>query len=110
MKTLETIQKELRDIVSQGNDLALAVLKKRLKPGTEKYQALLALEANYHEVSRQLIQDIISSEEATLVFNKCRQSLLDFINSLQATDVPELAVTDRSTAGIASVLKVETVV
>ena len=103
MKTLETIQAELREIVSQGNDLAIAVLKKRLRPETEKYQALLVLEAKYHEVSRQLIQDIITGEVATLEFNKCRESLLEFINTLQATDVPELAVTSTDGSGLADV-------
>ncbi|MBK9012884.1 MAG: hypothetical protein IPM82_01695 [Saprospiraceae bacterium] len=103
MKTLETIQAELREIVSQGNDLAIAVLKKRLKPETEKYQTLLVLEANYHEVSRQLIQDIITGEVATVEFNKFKQSLLDFINSLVVSDVPELAITSADGSGMADV-------
>ncbi len=103
MKTLATIQEELRGFVAQGNDLALAVLKKRLKPNTEKYQVLLALEARYHEVSRQLIQDIITPEAATQVFNKCRESLLEFINNLQAADMPELAVTTSDGSGLADV-------
>ncbi len=90
MKTLETIQNELRELVTQGIDLTLAALKKALKPGTDCHNDLILLEGRYQDVSRQLIQGTIANEDATLEFNKIRKELLDFINGLKETDLPGL--------------------
>lgn len=90
MKTLDTIQNELRELVTQGIDLTLAALKKDLKPGTDCHNDLILLEGRYHDVSRQLIQGTIANEDATLEFNKIRKDLLDFINGLKETDLPGL--------------------
>lgn len=90
MKTLEAIQNELRELVTQGIDLTLAALKKDLKPGTDCHNDLILLEGRYHDVSRQLIQGTIANEDATLEFNKIRKDLLDFINGLKETDLPGL--------------------
>ncbi len=103
MKTLQTIQNELRDLVPQGTDLVLAAFKKTLKPGSDKYNDYLALEGRYQDVSRQLLQGIISNEDATLEFNRIRQALIDFIDSIRESDIPELATATNTEGGIADV-------
>ncbi|MCF8243934.1 MAG: TonB family protein [Saprospiraceae bacterium] len=103
MKTLESIQNELRDLVPQGTDLALAAFKKMLKPGSDCFNDYLALEGRYQDVGRQLLQGIISNENATLEFNKIRQALLDFISSLKEADLPELASSSTGEGGMADI-------
>ncbi|MCC6725502.1 MAG: hypothetical protein IT258_13420, partial [Saprospiraceae bacterium] len=100
MKTLQTIQNELRELVVQGNDLVLAALKKMLKPGTDRYKDYLALEGRYQDISRQLLQGVVSNEDATLEFNKIRQSIIDFIDGLLESDLPELSSSATSETGI----------
>jgi protein TonB len=103
MKTLATIQNELRDLVPQGNDLVLAAMKKTLKPGTDKYNDYLALEGRYQDVSRQLLQGVVSNEDATLEFNKIRQAIIEFIDDLKASDILELASNSTTEPGMADV-------
>ncbi len=103
MKTLQTIQNELRDLVPQGNDLVLAALKKTLQPGTDKYNDYLALEGRYQDISRQLLQGVVSNEDATLEFNKIRQAIIEFIDSLQSNDIPQLSSTSNPGNGMADV-------
>ncbi len=109
MKTLETIQNELRDLVPQGNDLVLAALKKLLRPGSDCYNNYLALEGRYQDISRQLLQGVVSNEDATLEFNKIRQSIIEFIDNLNDTDIPELSVGATSEIGMADVYNGEVI-
>lgn len=90
MKTLDTIQNELRELIVQGTDLALAALKKTLQPGTDCYNDLLSLEGRYQEVTKQLLQGIVSDEDATLEFNRIRQALIEFVGCLKESDISEL--------------------
>ncbi|MBI1227284.1 MAG: TonB family protein [Bacteroidetes bacterium] len=108
MKTLETIQNELRDLIAQGIDLTLAALKKTLIPGTDRHNDLILLEGRYQDVSRQLLQGIIANEEATLEFNKIRKELLDFINGLKESDIPGM-VAASTESGISDVYNGEVI-
>ncbi|MEZ4959143.1 MAG: TonB family protein [Saprospiraceae bacterium] len=82
MKTLADIQKELRDTLPEGIDLVIQAIKNVLPNGTDKYNDLILIEARYREVNHQLLQGILSNEDAQLAFNKIRKDILDFINSL----------------------------
>ncbi len=83
MKTLAEIQKELRDILPEGIDLTFKALRSCLSEGTDKYKDIILLESRYMEMTRQLLQGIVSNDSAQLEFNKIRKELLDFIDSLQ---------------------------
>lgn len=82
MKTLVEIQKELRDILPEGIDLAIQAIKTVLPSGTDKYNDLILIESRYREVNHRLLQGLLSNEDAQTEFNKIRKDLLDFINSL----------------------------
>lgn len=103
MKTLATIQQEFRDLVAQGTDLVLAALKKALRPGTDCYDDYFSLEGRYQDLSRQLLQGIVSNEDATLEFNRIRLALIEFIGNLKESDLLELAKEDTATSGMADV-------
>jgi TonB family protein len=90
MKTLDSIQNELRELIVQGSDLALAALKKILQPGTGCYDDLLNLEGRYQQITKQLLQGVVSQEDADLEFNRIRQSLIEFVGCLNESDIPEL--------------------
>lgn len=108
MKTLETIQNELRELITQGIDLTIASLKTILKSGTDCHNNLILLEGRYQDVSRQLLQGIISNEDATLAFNVIRKELLDFVNCLKETDVQGLAAAAEN-GGLADVYNGEVI-
>lgn len=91
MKTFQTIQNELRDLIPQGTDKTIEALKNFLVPGTYKHNDLILLESRYEEVNRKLLQGIISQEDATLEYNNIRKDLLDFINELNESDLPSLS-------------------
>ena len=89
MKALPEVKKELRDILPQGIDLTIQALKTYLPNGTDKYNDLILLESRYMETTRQLLQGIVSNEDAQIEFNKIRKDLLDFIDSLQESNLQE---------------------
>ncbi|MEZ4955634.1 MAG: TonB family protein [Saprospiraceae bacterium] len=82
MKTLSDTKNELKLLLPEGIDVAIKGTKAALAIGTDKYNDLLLLEGRYQDISRQLLQGIISDEAANLEFNKIRKELLDFIDSL----------------------------
>lgn len=102
MKTLESIQQELREMTKQGNDLGLAALKKIIKPDTPRFQELKALEDRFRDIGKQLIEDVITAEHATAEYASFKQSLFDFIDSLKKTDVPQ-EEKEATSGGIADV-------
>lgn len=67
----------------EGIDLVIRALKVRLIPHADKSKDLLLLEGRYLDNNRQLLQGIISNEDAQLEFNRIRKDLLHFIDSLQ---------------------------
>lgn len=67
----------------EGIDLTIEAAKAVLTPDTDKFKDLLLLEGRYREVTRQLLQGVLSNEDAQLEFNKIRKALLDFIDTLQ---------------------------
>ena len=79
MKALPDIKKELKEVLQEGIDVALTTLKSVLADNTDKFNDLVLLEGRYREVNQQLLQGVISYEDAQLEFNKIRKSLLDFI-------------------------------
>ncbi len=83
MKTLTDIQKNLRDILPEGIDLTIQGLKNFLSDKTDKYKDLILLESRYMEVMRQMLQNVVSNEEAQIELSKIRKDLLTFIDSLQ---------------------------
>lgn len=82
MKTLTDTKNELKLLIPEGIDVAIKGTKAALAVGTDKYNDLLLLEGRYQDVSRQLLQGIVSDEAANIEFNKIRKELLDFIDSL----------------------------
>jgi TonB family protein len=93
MKTLQTIQNDLRGFVPQGTETTIAELKKLLKPGTQKHNDLILLESRHEEVNRKLLQGIVSQEDATLEYNNIRKDLLNFINDLNESDLAGMSQT-----------------
>jgi TonB family protein len=89
MKSLPDIKKELRDILPQGIDLTFQALKLYLPNGTDKYNDLILIESRYMETTRQLLQGVVSNEDAQIEFNKIRKDLLDFIESLQESHLQD---------------------
>ena len=89
MKSLTDIQKELRDILPEGIDLTLQALKNYLPNGTDKYKDLILIASRYMETTRQLLQGVVSNEDAQIEFNKIRKDLLGFIDSLQESHLQE---------------------
>ncbi len=91
MKTLADIQKELREVLPEGIDMAIQAIKNYLPSGTDKFNDLILIEARYREVNHQLLQGILSNEDAQIEFNKIRKDILDFINCLTES---HLAIAD----------------
>ncbi len=89
MKPLLEIKKELREILPEGIDLCLRALKPYLSDSTDKYKDLILLESRYQEVTRRLIQGIVSNEDAQLEFNKIRKDILDFIEGIEENHLKE---------------------
>jgi TonB family protein len=83
MKALPDIKNELKEVLQEGIDISLTTLKSILADSTDKYNDLVLLEGRYREVNQQLLQGVISYENAQLEFNKIRKSLLDFIESME---------------------------
>lgn len=83
MKTLSDIKKELKEVLQEGIDISLTTLKSLLANSTDKYNDLVLLEGRYREVNQQLLQGVITYENAQLEFNKIRKSLIDFIETLE---------------------------
>ncbi len=83
MDSIQEIKIRLKDVASQGIDLALPAVKAALSPNTDAYNDLLLLEGRYQEVMKQLLEGVISNENSAIEINKIRKDLLNFIDSLQ---------------------------
>ncbi len=83
METIEELKIRLKEIASQGIDLALPAVKAALSPNNDAYNDLLLLEGRYQEVMKQLLEGVISNENSAIEINKIRKDLLNFIDSLQ---------------------------
>jgi TonB family protein len=94
MKTLADIQKELREVLPEGIDLAIQAIKNYLPSGTDKCNDLILIEARYRELNHHLLQGILSNEDAQIEFNKIRKDLLDFINSLTESHLGKVGPAD----------------
>ena len=89
MKTLADTQNELKELIPEGIDVVVKALKNTLTEGTDKYNDLILIEGRYKDVTRQLIQGIISDEASKVTFNTIRKDLLTFIDNLQANHLKE---------------------
>ena len=83
MKSLTDTKQELKALIPGGIDVAIRGLKAALAEGTDRYNDLLLLEGRYQDMTRLLLQGVVSDEAAQIQFNKIRKDLLEFIDGLQ---------------------------
>ncbi len=84
--TLEQIKSEVRRIVPQRLEDAVATLKKYLPEFSPKYSALLLLEGRLHDAHLKNVQNLLSDETLQIEYNQIRSDLLLFISLLEVSD------------------------
>lgn len=89
MVDLKTIRNSLiQELVHQDLRRVFYILKQNLDSQSYKYDDLNLLNGRYVAASRdQHIKGTLADEEARVIFNRIKSSLLDLINSLQAEDL-----------------------
>ena len=87
MKTLADTQNELKELIPEGIDIVIKALKTTLVEGTDKYNDLILMEGRYQDLTRQLIQGVLTDEASNVAFNTLRKDLLAFIDSLQESNL-----------------------
>ncbi|HMN90097.1 MAG TPA: hypothetical protein PKD70_03675 [Saprospiraceae bacterium] len=84
--TLEQIKSDVRRIVPQRLEDAVAALKKYLPEFSPKYSALLLLEGRLHDAHLKNVQNLLSDEALQIEYNQIRSDLLLFISLLEVPD------------------------
>ncbi|MEO1261110.1 MAG: TonB family protein [Bacteroidota bacterium] len=87
MKTLAETKNELKELIPEGIDVVIKALKTSLVEGTDKYNDLILIEGRYQDLTRQLVQGILTDEASTVGFNTIRKDLLAFIDDLQESSL-----------------------
>ena len=87
MKTLPEIKKGLKELLTEGIDLALEAMEKLLGSSSKSLNELLLLKSRYKESNKKLLTGLISDADAQLEFNKIRAALLDFIDLIEEQDL-----------------------
>lgn len=89
MKPLPELKKDLKELITEGIDLAIEALENFLASSAEAFNDLLLLKSRYKECNKQLLTGIVSDADAQLEFNKIRAALLQFVDSITAADLQE---------------------
>ncbi len=89
MKTLPEIKKGLKELLTEGIDLAIEAMENLLGSSSEAFNNLLLLKARYKACNKKLLTGLISDADAQLEFNKIRAALLEFIDTIGEKDLQE---------------------
>lgn len=89
MQTLEELKKHfINELIQQGLRRVFYILRQNIDNQSIKYDDLNLLHARYITASHdQNIKGILSSEEARIIFNQIKATLLGFINDLTSADL-----------------------
>jgi len=99
MKSLREKQKELKNLIPIGIDIALKTFKQYLPSTSVKFNDLIELAARYQENHKKLLRGTISNEAAILEANRIREALLELIDNLEEKDFQEVVATKSSKKG-----------
>ncbi|MFN7118622.1 MAG: energy transducer TonB [Saprospiraceae bacterium] len=86
MKPIQDIKNELREKLPLGIDLTIAALKASIPADVPKYNDIILLDGRYRKWHEDMINDVLTSEEQRVEFNRIQQAILDFINALEEKD------------------------
>lgn len=87
MQSLTHLKKELKDLLTEGIDLAIEKLENLLASSSSAFNDLLLLKSRYKDSNKKLLIGLLSDQEAQLEFNKIRSALLHLIDSLTDADL-----------------------
>ncbi len=96
MQDLKTLQTDLKNRIPQdGIAAVIKALKELLPEEAPKRNTLLQIEAEYNDIKLKSIDGILDDEALRIANNQIRKRLLDFIDSLEASDFDKTAKRSR---------------
>lgn len=85
-QNIESIKSILKEKVIDSISEAFFELNERLPSNSKKYNQLISLSARHKKYKSDLLQGIISQDDANLEHNKIVKAILDFIDLLELED------------------------
>lgn len=85
-ENLEKLQRDLLARISRGMGDVLKELKELLPIGSARFSEFIQLESRLQEANKSKLKGIISQEELQLYYNRIRDDLIEFIQSLKLAD------------------------
>jgi uncharacterized protein (TIGR02145 family) len=87
MQPIEALRHEIRELLVQDPEAAIAKLKAALPTGANRQKDVLMLQARWEELEREMTKGTIAREGAELRRNQIFEGLLDTIGDLTESDL-----------------------
>lgn len=104
MKPIQDLKNELREKLPLGIDIAISALKSNIPTDLQKYNDIILLEGRYRELHQNMLRGVMNDDEVQVEFNKLREDILNFINSLEEKDFVKQTPTQQAQAKKGKVL------
>ncbi|MCB9315117.1 MAG: formylglycine-generating enzyme family protein [Lewinellaceae bacterium] len=85
-KPIETIQKELQDLLVEDIAKALKTLQAMLSSQTDTYSIVISLLARLNEANKARLRGTLENDELNTEYNKIRAAFLELVQGLKETD------------------------
>ncbi len=96
MKDIQELKEAVQRELIKGIDAALKQLFDNIPNDSDTYNSIVLLAAQNMEISKALVEGIITRQDASLQFNKLRKSILQFTNQLTDDDLQQSISTQKN--------------